>query len=108
VVMFTRVSFPIITISAGVGFAVVFTILTANGGNFSVNVNENYVITNSIMINIMTLLVISMVTYRLTYMERMDFVLEKTLNQETQSINNVLSILLPKFIRDRINQRIAA
>lgn len=44
--------------------------------------------------------------YKLIRLEREDFMLEVVLNQENSKMTSVLSILLPKFIRDRINASI--
>ena len=62
-----------------------------------IEINSAFLIMNS------TLIILS-IKYNLEIMERHDFLSQNNTNIETTKINDVLSILLPKFIRDRINQ----
>ncbi|CAD8169381.1 unnamed protein product [Paramecium pentaurelia] len=66
---------------------------------------DYYQIINGNLIVLITLILFISLQHKLNMLEKQDFMLTATLNQETTQMTNVLSILLPKFIRDRINAK---
>ncbi|CAD8127655.1 unnamed protein product [Paramecium sonneborni] len=73
--------------------------------DFGISQVTYFVVINGEVITIATSILFMALQYKLIRLEREDFMLDVTLNQETSNMTNVLSILLPKFIRDRINAK---
>ncbi|CAD8115930.1 unnamed protein product [Paramecium sonneborni] len=98
IIIFSRLHIPLLN----------FTIATLSIVGFLKNYSmgiDYYQKINGVLIVLITLIFFISLQYKLHMMERQDFLLAATLNQETTSMTNVLSILLPKFIRDRINAK---
>ncbi|CAD8192211.1 unnamed protein product [Paramecium pentaurelia] len=104
IILQSRVHLPIVNfilvLISMVGFLKKFSII-----DYSIVQVTYFVVINGEIIAIATSILFMTLQYKLIRLEREDFMLDVTLNQETSNMTNVLSILLPKFIRDRINAK---
>lgn len=103
IILFSRIHLPIINfllaLISVIGFIKKYS-------QTAVTSEMYFQIINGEIVVIGTSILFMALQYKLIRLEREDFMLEVTLNQETTKMTNVLSILLPKFIRDRINASI--
>ncbi|CAD8108619.1 unnamed protein product [Paramecium sonneborni] len=104
VLLFSRIHLPIINFILSfvsiIGFIKKYSIMEFSQGSITY-----YSLINGEVVVIATSILFMALQYKLIRLEREDFMLDVTLNQETSKMTNVLSILLPKFIRDRINAK---
>ncbi|CAK69401.1 unnamed protein product (macronuclear) [Paramecium tetraurelia] len=104
IVLQSRVHLPIVNFIlvfiSMVGFLKKFSVI-----EFQFSQVTYFAVINGDIIAITTCILFMALQYKLIRLEREDFMLDVTLNQETSNMTNVLSILLPKFIRDRINAK---